>query len=131
MLKALPLTEQVTMTTNGILLTEYAEQLKGVGIDGVNVSLDTLCAEKFAAITGYDRLDDVRRGIRTAFELGLNVKINTVLQKDVNEEAWEEMLRIAQKAPIDVRFIEMMPIGHGSEEHLFLMKNCSKRSGKI
>lgn len=114
MLKALPLTEQVTLTTNGILLTEYAEQLKGVGIDGVNVSLDTLCAEKFAAITGYDRLDDVRRGIRTAFELGLKVKINTVLQKDVNEEAWEEMLGIAQKAPIDVRFIEMMPIGHGS-----------------
>lgn len=118
MLKALPLTEQVTLTTNGILLTEYGKELKEAGIDGVNVSLDTLCAEKFATITGYDRLKDVLEGIRTAYELGLKVKINTVLQKGVNEKEWEDLLKIAKEAPIDVRFIEMMPIGYGSRKTL-------------
>ena len=112
MLKALPHTEQVTLTTNGILLAAYAKELKEVGIDGVNVSLDTLCAEKFAEITGYDRLKDVLEGIRTAHALGLKVKINTVLQKGVNEGEWEALLQIAKETPIDIRFIEMMPIGH-------------------
>lgn len=116
MLKALPYTEQVTLTTNGILLAAYAKELKEVGIDGVNVSLDTLCAEKFAEITGYDRLKDVLEGIRTAHALGLKVKINTVLQKGVNEGEWEALLQIAKETPIDVRFIEMMPIGHGSRK---------------
>lgn len=116
MLKALPNTEQVTLTTNGILLAVYAKELKEAGIDGVNVSLDTLCAEKFAEITGYDRLKDVLEGIRTAHALGLKVKINTVLQKGVNEGEWEALLQIAKETPIDIRFIEMMPIGHGSRK---------------
>ena len=97
MLKALPYTEQVTLTTNGILLAAYAKELKEVGIDGINVSLDTLCAEKFAEITGYDRLKDVLEGIRTAHALGLKVKINTVLQKGVNEGEWEALLQIAKE----------------------------------
>lgn len=116
MLKALPHTEQVTLTTNGILLAVYAKELKEAGLDGVNVSLDTLCAEKFAEITGYDRLKDVLEGIRTAHALGLKVKINTVLQKGVNEGEWEALLQIAKETPIDIRFIEMMPIGHGSRK---------------
>lgn len=135
MLKALPDTEQVTLTTNGILLAAYAKELKEAGIDGVNVSLDTLCAEKFAEITGYDRLKDVLEGIRTAYELGLKVKTNTVLQNGVNEEEWEALIQIAKEAPIDVRFIEMMPIGYGSGKESVsnqeLLEKIRERYGKI
>lgn len=135
MLKALPHTEQVTLTTNGILLAAYASALKDAGIDGVNVSLDTLSEEKFAAITGYDRLKDVLEGIRTAYTLGLKVKINAVLQKGVNEEEWETLIQIAKEAPIDVRFIEMMPIGYGNEKRLVsnqeLLEWIRERYGEV
>lgn len=97
MLKALPHTEQVTLTTNGILLAVYAKELKEAGLDGVNVSLDTLCAEKFAEITGYDRLKDVLEGIRTAHALGLKVKINTVLQRASMRENGKRCSRLQRK----------------------------------
>lgn len=112
-LKAVPGVEQVTLTTNGILLAEYAEPLAEAGIDGVNISLDTLSPEMFREISGFDELPRVLEGIDAALKAGLRVKINTVLQKGMNDTGWTDILLLAQDKPIDVRFIEMMPIGFG------------------
>ena len=113
MLKEIPGIEQVTMTTNGVLLEEQAEALRAAGLDAVNVSLDTLKPEVFEKISGVNLHHRVMAGIDAAFDAGLRVKINTVLQKGMNDEEWLSILSLAKDRPIDVRFIEMMPIGFG------------------
>ncbi len=112
-LKQIPGIEQVTLTTNGVLLKKYLPELQKNGIDAVNVSLDTLDREHYAQITGQDVLEDVQEGIRLAVEKGIRVKINSVLIPGLNEGSWEELIRMAEEYPVDVRFIEMMPIGYG------------------
>ncbi|MGN0465442.1 MAG: GTP 3',8-cyclase MoaA [Lachnospiraceae bacterium] len=115
MIKKVSGIEQVTMTTNGVALCDMAEQLKKNGLDAVNISLDTLKREKFKVITGYDKFEQVMGAIQKTCELKIPTKINTVLQKGMNEEEWEELILLAKKFPLDVRFIEMMPIGSGRE----------------
>lgn len=114
-IKALPGVEQVTMTTNGVLLSRYLDELLDAGLDAVNISLDTLKRERFEEITGFDHLQDVLKSIDAAADSGLRVKVNAVLQKDKNADEWQDILKIAEKQSIDVRFIEMMPIGKGRE----------------
>lgn len=114
-IKALPGVEQVTMTTNGVLLSGYLDELLDVGLDAVNISLDTLDRRRFEEITGFDQLPEVLKSIDAAASSGLRVKVNAVLQKDKNAEEWKDILNIAEKQSIDVRFIEMMPIGKGRE----------------
>lgn len=114
-LKGIPGIEQVTMTTNGILLKQYLPELKEAGIDAINVSLDTLKPEVFRMITGSDRLQDVKEGIEASVHAGIRTKVNTVLQTGVNDGEWKDLVRLAQDLPIDVRFIEMMPIGYGKK----------------
>ncbi len=113
-LKEIPGIEQVTMTTNGVLLERYMPELAAAGLDAVNISLDTLDRSRFAKITGRDDLETVLAGIRAAAASGIGVKINAVLQKDVNEDEWEDLARLAEENALDVRFIEMMPIGAGA-----------------
>lgn len=115
MLKKIPGIEQVTMTTNGVALLDMAKRLKENGLDAINISLDTLNREKFRQITGYDKFDKVIGAIRKCCEIGIRTKINIVLQRDTNEDEWEEMILLAKKYPLDLRFIEMMPIGLGKE----------------
>jgi cyclic pyranopterin phosphate synthase len=115
MLKRIPGVEQVTMTTNGVLLSENLPKLSAAGLDAVNVSLDTLKPARFQDITGFDELGRVMKGIQEALALGITVKINTVLQKDVNASEWADLVELARSQPIDVRFIEMMPIGYGKD----------------
>lgn len=107
--------EEVTMTSNGILLGEMAVDLYRAGLRRVNVSLDSLNREKFKEITGFDALNKVRDGIKKAKEAGILTKVNTVLQKNVNEQEWKEIANLAKDEGIAVRFIELMPIGHGDE----------------
>lgn len=114
-IKALPGVEQVTMTTNGVLLSRYLDGLLDAGLDAVNISLDTLDRRRFEEITGFDQLPEVLKSIDAAASSGLRVKVNAVLQKDKNAEEWQDILNIAEKQSIDVRFIEMMPIGKGRE----------------
>ncbi len=114
-LKELPGTEQVTLTTNGVLLEDYLNELLAAGLDSVNISLDTLNPNRYEQITGKRELEKVLSGIKAAVRTPLRVKINVVLQKDVNEEEWRELAELAQKYPLDVRFIEMMPIGYGKK----------------
>lgn len=113
MLKAIPGIEQVTLTTNGVLLAQYADELYKMGLNAVNVSLDTLDAEKYKEITGSDALKDVLHGISRIEKYPIPLKINTVLQNGKNAEDWQEIVEMARDRALDVRFIEMMPIGHG------------------
>ena len=85
MIRQIPGTEEVTMTTNGVLLGENLEDLLAAGLDAVNISLDTLIPEKYQEITGADELERVRKSIFMAEKSGIRVKINTVLQKGVNK----------------------------------------------
>ena len=114
MIKEIPGVEQVTLTTNGILLKDYADKLKKAGLDGVNVSLDTMNAEKFHEITGFDTLDKVLEGIDAALQAGLFLKLNCVLTKDNAE--YESLITYAEEKGIKIRFIEMMPIGYGKRQ---------------
>ncbi len=113
MLKQITGVRQVTLTTNGVLLAEKLPGLLQSGLDAVNISLDTTDARKFREITGFDALRDVMEGIDAAAAAGIPVKINVVPQRAVNEEDWEKLVLFAKDRPIDVRFIEMMPIGLG------------------
>ena len=102
--------ETITMTTNGILLRTYAIALKEAGLNGVNVSLDTLDPEEFAALTGRQNLSEVLDGMQAAKEVGLSVKINAVNQTGLDPIP---LAHYAEQECIPLRFIEMMPVGYG------------------
>ncbi len=154
--------EKIYITTNGILLSEKIEKLKKAGLKGVNISLDTLDREQFNYITrggdlervlqGIEKalnlnlevkinsvimkdinenaieelakltlntrggdLERVLQGIEKALNLNLEVKINSVIMKDINENAIEELAKLTLNTQLDVRFIELMPIGQGKK----------------
>jgi cyclic pyranopterin phosphate synthase len=103
--------EQVRLTTNGVLLAEYAERLYAGGIRHINVSLDTLHPEKFKKITGYDYFAKVWHGLMVAKEIGFNIKLNIVAMKGVNDDEFRDFGKLALEQPFKVRFIEFMPVG--------------------
>lgn len=104
--------ETITMTTNGVLLGNYGKQLKEAGVDGVNISLDTLNPEEFYKITGKRELQEVLAGIRAAKTAGLPVKLNAVNRKELDPIP---LVRYAQEENLPLRFIEMMPVGYGKK----------------
>ena len=118
--------EEISLTTNGILLSEYARPLKEAGIKSVNVSLDTLDEEVFRKIANPPEkplassqpnnifsVKNILNGIRTALDAGLKVKINCVPCRAYNESELEQIALLAENLPVDVRFIEVMPVGLG------------------
>ena len=107
--------EKIYITTNGILLSEKIEKLKKAGLKGVNISLDTLNGEQFNFITRGGDLERVLQGIEKALNLNLEVKINSVIMKVINENAIEELAKLTLNNQLDVRFIELMPIGQGKK----------------
>ncbi len=115
MIKKIPSTKQVTLTTNGILLDELLDDLMENGLDGVNISLDSLDNVVYEQITGFDELLKVKKGIDRAVKKGMRVKVNSVLQKGINDKEWLHLIELARERQIDVRFIEMMPIGFGKK----------------
>lgn len=133
-IKSLPGIEKVTLTTNGVLLAKKAQELYETGIDGVNVSLDTLDRNTYQEMTGFDRLSQVLEGLEVMGNLPVPLKTNTVLMPGVNEEAWKELALLAKKQSIDVRFIEKMPLGEekGAEgiSNLRLLEDMQKLFGK-
>ncbi len=110
MLKETPGVRRVTMTTNGVLLGEHLNGLLDAGLDAVNISLDTLDRGQYKAITGMDELDRVLASIRRAAGK-LPVRINCVICREINDDAPGELVTLARDLPVDVRFIELMPIG--------------------
>lgn len=113
MICRIPGIEQVTLTTNGILLKDKLPALKKAGISAVNISLDTMDRAQYQELTGKDCLLQVTEGIRAALEQGMRVKINCVALNECNEFQWGKLAALAKEYPLDVRFIEMMPIGLG------------------
>jgi cyclic pyranopterin phosphate synthase len=103
--------DELTVTTNGSQLARHAGELAACGVKRINVSLDTLDAEKFRAITRWGALDKVLAGIDAAQEAGLQVKINAVALKGVNEDEIVPMIRWAHGRGMDLTFIEVMPLG--------------------
>lgn len=117
-IRAVPGIEDVTLTTNGVLLKEQIGELYEAGIRSVNVSLDTLDGAVFQRITRRDLIDRVFDGLRECTKYpDIRLKINCVPLEGTNEDEWVKMAGIARDYPIDVRFIELMPIGFGKEYH--------------
>lgn len=111
-IREIPGVETITMTTNGVLLGNYGKQLKEAGVDGVNISLDTLDPEEFYKITGKRELKEVLAGIRAVKTAGLPVKLNAVNRKELDPIP---LVRYAQEENLPLRFIEMMPVGYGKK----------------
>ncbi|MEM6889825.1 MAG: GTP 3',8-cyclase MoaA [Pseudomonadota bacterium] len=111
--------KELTLTTNGSQLERFARPLWDAGVRRVNISLDTLDEEKFAAITRWGRLPQVLRGIDAAQAVGMRVKLNAVALKDFNEEEQASMTDWCAARGIDLTWIEVMPMGDiGNENRL-------------
>lgn len=112
MLSSLTELEDISMTTNGLILAKYAAELKEAGLQRINVSLDSLDEEKFYQITRRDGWTDVWAGIQAALEVGLEpVKINVVVMRGVNDDEIFDFIALTKAYPLHVRFIEYMPLG--------------------
>ncbi len=104
--------DDIRITTNGVLLEKYAQGLVDAGVTKVNISLDTLKRNRFADITGVDCFDRVWKGIETALAVGFSpVKLNMVVMRDINDDELPAFAELSRKMPLQVRFIEFMPIG--------------------
>lgn len=114
MLKSIPGIEQVTLTTNGTLLKQQIRELAAEGLDAVNISIDTLNPDKYREITRRGNVRDALEGLKAACRInGLRVKVNCVPMKEIDEEAYIRLASLAKDGRVDVRFIEMMPMGPG------------------
>ncbi len=115
-IKAIGGVEELALTTNGLLLPGLAPGLRAAGVDRVNISLDTLNEAKYRSITRCGELSGALDGIRAAFAAGLlPVKLNFVLMGGVNDDEIADFVELTRRYPLEVRFIELMPIGGGED----------------
>ena len=137
--------DEITLTTNGTLLSRYAKELKLCGVERINISLDTLDPIVFTKLTRRNALDAVLKGIDTALEAGIKVKINTVALKGVNDREIPSLIEWAHSKSMDITLIEVMPLGDIDEdrvdqyiplnairdnlEHRFTLNNVPLRTG--
>jgi cyclic pyranopterin phosphate synthase len=103
--------QELTLTTNGSQLAKYACDLRDCGVKRVNVSVDTLDPQKFAAITRWGKLDKVQEGLAAAKDAGLGIKINAVALKGVNEDEIDDLIAWCGREGFDLTLIEVMPMG--------------------
>jgi len=104
--------KEITMTSNGILLSKYIKELKEAGLNRVNISLDTLKPDRYKEITRGGDFNKVMEGIKAAQEYGMKpIKINAVLMKGFNDDEIEDFAKLTIDKEIIVRFIELMPFG--------------------
>ena len=112
LIASVPGIDDVALTTNGLLLPPLAKGLKKAGLKRVNISLDTLRADRYREITRVGNLDGAWAGIRAALEVGLNpVKLNTVVIRGFNDDEVVALAKLTLNLPLHLRFIELMPIG--------------------
>jgi len=129
--------DEVRLTTNGVLLPDYAERMYAEGVRNINVSLDSLNPKKFFDITKRDSFDKVWAGLLKARDLGFNVKINVVAMNGVNHNEFADFAKLALNEPFQVRFIEFMPLGEKSswEKNQFIeaeeIKKIISKSGQL
>ena len=104
--------QEILLTTNGILLKALAQELKEAGLEKINIHLDTLSPDKFKQITRWGNIEDLFAGIEAAKRAGFSpIKLNAVIQRGVNEDEVEDLLRFAVSNGLILRLIELMPIG--------------------
>ncbi|GAA0762920.1 GTP 3',8-cyclase MoaA [Clostridium sartagoforme] len=134
----IPSIKEIYLTTNGILLEENLEIFSKSGLKGVNISLDSLNEENFKKLTRLGDLKKVLSAIDKCISLGIKVKLNTVIIKGINDKEIIDFVNLTLKNPIDVRFIELMPIGIGSkykginnEDIIETIKNNYKRFEEV
>ena len=106
---------EVSLTTNGFLLPSRAHALKLAGLDWVNVSLHSLKRERFAKITGVDALDRIIKGIKEALSEGIEVRINVVVLKGINDDEVVDVVKFALDLGASVHVIELHPVGRGAK----------------
>lgn len=112
----IPTIDDIAITTNGILLYDMAEDLKKAGLNRVNISIDTLDKEKYRQITRGGDLSKVFNAIDKCFSIGLTpVKLNVVLMRGFNDDEVDKFINLSKETPINVRFIELMPLGEGQK----------------
>jgi len=126
-LSSLPGIDDLSLSTNATLLESHAEALHAAGIRRINVSLDTLDADRYADITGGGKLDSVMKGLQQAHRVGFKpIKINMVMMKDTPIEEHQRVMEYCMQHGFTLRFIETMPMGapgrNGSEQYLSLQK---------
>ncbi len=113
-LRAISGIEEITLTTNGQLLPGKAHLLKDAGLTRINISMDSLDAARYRSVTGGGELAQVLTGMREAIEVGLvPLKVNAVLMRGINDEEIDAFIGLTREQPVDVRFIELMPLGRG------------------
>ncbi len=109
--------EDLSLSTNASLLSQYAYDLKQAGVSRINVSLDSLQPERFGKITGGSSLDEVLSGLQKARQYGFNpIKINMVAMKGINDDEFENMVDYCIENDFSLRFIETMPMGDSGRE---------------
>ena len=139
MLAANPRIRDLALTTNGVLFAEQGESLRDAGLHRVTLSLDTLRAERFAALTGRDTHAQVLAGIRAARRLGFpKLKLDTVVLRGVNDDELADLIEYGRRLEAEVRFIEYMDVGGATEwsiEKVFtraeILQKLTKRYGAI
>ncbi len=114
MLREIDGVERIGMTTNGILMKGCMQKAREAGLDALNISVDSLDPVVFSRITRGGDVGDVLSAIDEALDAGLRVKINSVPISGYNEEGLEKVAALSEKLPIEVRFIELMPVGYGA-----------------
>ncbi|WP_209795830.1 GTP 3',8-cyclase MoaA [Clostridium moniliforme] len=105
--------EDIAITTNGILLDDKVNELVEAGLKKVNISLDTLKSDRYFKITRGGDLSKVTSAINKCLDKGIKVKLNVVIVKGINDDEIIDLMKLTTKKPLDVRFIELMPIGEG------------------
>lgn len=110
-INSIPGIEEIYLTTNGILLADMIDELAVNGLKGVNISLDSLNEERFNKLTRLGKLNKALEAIDKAIALGIKVKLNTVIVNDINKDEIIDFVNLTKEKEIDVRFIELMPIG--------------------
>jgi cyclic pyranopterin phosphate synthase len=122
--------KDVSLTTNGVLLSENLEKIQAAGISRINISLDTLDPAKYLQISGYDEFNRVWQGIQKAHQMGFYpIKLNVVALRGINEDELVDMARLSFQYPFHVRFIEHMPIGRSdfNPDSLLLAPEIKRR----
>ncbi len=107
----------IGMTTNGVLFKDFAKELKSAGLNRINISIDSLRADRYKAITNGGDVDDVITSIDYAQSLGFKVKLNVVIMKGFNDDEIMDFAMETMTSDIDVRFIELMPIGENTKDY--------------
>ena len=115
---SIPAINDIGITTNGILLADKAEELQKAGLSRVNISLDTLDNDKFKEITRGGDITKVFAAITKCMDLGMfPIKLNTVLMRGFNDNEIDDFIQLTMDYPIQVRFIELMPLGQGALDY--------------